>query len=227
MRRNHGLVLVLVLLAGSNARNATADEITLREDFEQSIERWQPTDPKMWSHGQEGSKHFLRLLGKSTYEPPFRSPHSIALLRDVRVGDFDLTVRMRSTTRDYGHRDLCVIFGYQDPSHFYYAHFGKQTDDHANQIFLVNETARAKISTLTSAGTPWDDDWHTVRIVRRIGDGTIRVFFDDLGTPVMTATDRTFLGGQIGLGSFDDAGDFDDVELVGEEESEEGEKGGG
>ena len=34
--------------------------------------------------------------------------------------------------------------------------------------------------------------------------------------PVMTATDRTFGWGQIGLGSFDDTGFWDDIRLYGE-----------
>jgi hypothetical protein len=32
----------------------------------------------------------------------------------------------------------------------------------------------------------------------------------------MRATDRTFLSGQIGLGSFDDTGNWDDVRLYGQ-----------
>lgn len=43
-------------------------------------------------------------------------------------------------------RDACLVFGYQDPSHFYYVHLGKQADDHANQVFIVNDAAQLKIS---------------------------------------------------------------------------------
>jgi hypothetical protein len=142
---------------------------------------------------------------------------NISLLKDVHVGDFVLEVDVLSTARDYGHRSMCLFFGYQDPSHFYYVHFGKQTDDHANQIFIVNEAARAKISTETTDGTPWDDRWHHVKIVRRAGDGTIQVYFDDMQEPVMTAVDKDFTWGRVGLGSFDDEGDFDNFKLSGVE----------
>ena len=52
---------------------------------------------------------------------------------------------------------MCVFFGYQDDSHLYYVHLGKKTDDHANQVFIVNEAPRTKISTKTTDGIPWLD----------------------------------------------------------------------
>jgi hypothetical protein len=41
------------------------------------------------------------------------------------------------------------------------------------------------------------------------------VFFDNLDEPVMTAEDKTFDWGRIGIGAFDDLGNFDDIELRG------------
>jgi hypothetical protein len=126
-----------------------------------------------------------------------------------------LTARVLSTHKDYPHRDCCLFFGYQDPANFYYVHLGKRTDDRANQIFIVNDAPRTKISLKTTSGTNWDDKWHTVRIVRYVKDGTIQVFFDDMDNPIMVAKDKTFTSGRIGVGSFDDTGDWDDIELKG------------
>jgi hypothetical protein len=111
---------------------------------------------------------------------------------------------------------MVMVFGYQDPAHFYYVHFGKKTDDHANQIFIVNDAPRVKISTKTTSGTAWDDAWHEVKITRDVKDGAIAVYFDDVQEPVMTATDTTFAWGKIGIGAFDDLGNFDDIVLAGE-----------
>ena len=66
-----------------------------------------------------------------------------------------------------------------------------------------------------SSGTPWDKEWHQVKVVRRIDAGTIEVYFDDMDTPVMTATDKRFAWGQVGLGTFDDNGNWDDFVLRG------------
>jgi len=169
--------------------------------------------------GLEGYRHprgkAYSQLKQSDYKPPVRSPFNFALVKDLAVTDFVLEARLQSTVKDYPHRDMCLLFGYQDPSHFYYVHLGKKTDDHANQIFIVDGTPRKKISTKTSAGTNWDDAWHHVKIVRGTGDGTIEVYFDDMKTPVMTATDKTFTWGQVGVGSFDDTGNWTDVKVFG------------
>jgi hypothetical protein len=189
--------------------------LVMREDFESGARRWQPTDPRAWRILETPSGRVYSLFQQSKYQPPFRSPVNIALLEEAVVGDFRLDLRLQSTVKDYNHRSLVVVFGYQDPAHYYYVHFGKKTDDHANQIFIVNGAARQKISTRTTPGTAWDDAWHRVRIARSVDDGSTAVFFDKMDEPVMTAQDTTFRSGRIGLGAFDDLGNFDDIELRG------------
>jgi len=44
----------------------------------------------------------------------------------------------------------------------------------------------------------------------------IKTYFDDMTTPVMLAMDKTFLRGRIGIGSFDDTANFDDIRVWGE-----------
>ncbi len=203
--------LVLVLVA---AAPQEPPELVV-EDFEQGIGRWEFTDPAAWKEADGPRGKMLSQHKKSTYAPKVRSPFGIALLKDVWVGDFVLEARVQSTVKDYGHRDMCVFFGYQDPSHFYYSHLGKKTDDHANQIFIVNGEPRKKISTRTTEGTNWTDGWHAVKVVRKVSDGTIEVYWDDMTTPVQTAKDTTFAWGRIGVGTFDDTGNWDDIRLRG------------
>jgi hypothetical protein len=174
-------------------------------------EMWKPVDDG-WSFVDDGPRGFLRLGKKeSNYQPKFRSPTHIALLEGLEVKSFELSVRLRSTEPDYGHRDVCLFFGWQSPERYYYAHLAKAMDDRANQIFIVNEADRTKISSQTSAGTPWDNQWHWVRVRREVESGTIEVFFDDMSKPVMTASDATFELGRIGVGSFDDRIDVAEV----------------
>ncbi len=191
--------------------------LVVREDFENGADRWHPMDPASWRVLKTDAGHVYSLHQDSAYKPPHRSPENIAILKETTVSDFQLDLRLQSTVKDYGHRSLVVVFGYQDPAHFYYVHLAKEADDRANQIFLVNDTPRIKISTKTTAGTPWDDAWHRLRIVRNVESGQIDVYFDDFDTPAMTAVDKTFAWGQIGIGSFDDLGNFDDIELRGTE----------
>jgi hypothetical protein len=210
------VAVVLATWPAAELRSQSSELPVLRdEDFEKGADRWEPTDPHAWKVVDTKQGKVYSQFQQSKYSPPHRSPLNFSLLKDITVADFVLETKVQSTVKDYGHRDMCLVFGYQDPSHFYYVHLGKKTDEHANQIFIVNEAPRTKISTKTTPGTNWDDEWHRVKIVRRVDDGTIDVYFDDMKTPVMTAVDKKFTWGRVGLGSFDDTGNWDDVKLRG------------
>jgi hypothetical protein len=187
------------------------------DKFDKGADRWQPTDAKAWKVVDlgAGKGHAYNQFQNSDYKPPHRSPFNVSLVKDLVVGDFIFEAQVQSTGKDGPHRDMCLFFGYQDPAHFYYVHIAKKTDDHANQIFIVNAADRKKISTKTTDGTPWDDAYHHVKIVRTVADGKIEVYFDDMKTPIMTATDKTFTWGQVGIGSFDDSGNWKDVKVRG------------
>lgn len=188
------------------------------EDFAEGAGRWAPTDAAAWRVATVGELPVYSLLEKSGYRPPVRSPESFALLADIEVTDFVLDVRVRSTTRDYGHRDVCFIFGHRDPSHFYYAHIAKAADPNAHSIFLVNGEPRVGIARERTEGIDWDDAWHRVRIRRDTSSGSIEVFFDDMARPIMRTIDSTFLRGRVGIGSFDDTADFTEIRLRGRTE---------
>jgi hypothetical protein len=210
---------VMAYITWALAADGEAAELPLlvQEDFENGADRWQPVGGSQWEimEADDGG-HAYRMTGKSSYKPPVRSPRIISLLRDVVVSDFEITARVQSTNYNAGnHRDMCIFWGYQDPSHFYYVHFGQKPDPHACQIFIVDGAPRKMITVKKSAGTPWDKAWHDIKVVRRVADGSMEVYFDDMETPVMTAQDKTFTWGQVGIGTFDDNGNWDDLTLRG------------
>jgi len=215
------LLMLLAVSAGCNGLTGINDKkmpLLFEADFEDGrLGDWQATDSFAWriEPGHDGK--VLALYKQSEYEPRVRSPFNINLVRNYVVGSFVLEVKMRSTTKDYGHRDMCLFFGHQDLSNFYYVHIANQSDAHANSIFIVDAEPRVSIATTRTEGTKWDDNWHTVRLVRDAEEGTIEVFFDDGPEPIMTAVDHRFEWGRVGVGSFDDTGQFDDVKLWGEE----------
>jgi hypothetical protein len=123
-------------------------------------------------------------------------------------------VETMSTSREYGHRDLCFFFGKKSDTEFYYVHIATEADPHANSIFLVNNEPRVSIAEKRTDGTKWKDGtFHKVRIERSTRSGKILVYFDDMDNPIMEASDRTFLSGSIGLGSFDDTGQFRNLKI--------------
>jgi len=209
------LSLLALVVTSSSADDKNGLPLVFSDDFTKGAARWQPTDPQAWKVEQMDGKSVYCQFKQSSYKPPHRSPFNFALIKDLELTDCVLEATVKSTVKDYPHRDVVVVFGYQGPSKFYYVHFGKKTDDHANQIFIVNDAPRVKISTKTNPGTPWTDAWHHVKVVRKVEDGTIEVYFDDMKSPAMTARDNTFASGQVGVGSFDDTSCWSDVKVFG------------
>ena len=205
------------LIAAEKTRAVADLPLLFFDDFESGkASHWAPTDAKAWQIARYRGNTVYTQFKQSKVKTPVRSPFNRSMIKGLTVGSFTFDVKLQSTIKDYGHRDLCLFFGYQDPAHLYYVHLGKKMDAHANNIFIVNNKPRTKISKTTTAGTNWDDNWHHARVVRDAASGTISVFFDDMSKPVMTAVDKTFSWGQVGVGSFDDTGNFDEVYVFGE-----------
>ncbi len=186
------------------------------DDFESGAGRWVQTDPNAWKVASTDGGHVYSLHQQSRYEPPVRSPFNIARIKESNVSDFVVQARMEQTGREYDHRDMVVIFGYQDPSHFYYVHIATKADAAANSIFIVDGQPRTSIAKERTGGTDWSTGFHRVRVVRDATSGWIAVYFDDMDKPIMQAQDKTFLSGGIGFGSFDDTGNIDDVIVWGQ-----------
>jgi len=182
-----------------------------RQDFERKTDRndFVFSDDAPWVWNREGT---LDLVGPSRYAPPHRSPLSIALLRHLRFDDFVLEADVMQTGREYGHRDLCLFFGFVDGANYYYAHLATAPDRNAHNVFLVNEADRRPLTPAPARGVDWGEaEWHHVRLER--WQGRIRVFLDDLTTPVLEAYDLTHGLGAVGFGSFDDVGRIDNVRI--------------
>ena len=187
--------------------------LVFSEDFEKWRDRWEVTDEASWTHRVvAGNGVFGINRRESAYKPPFRSALHIALIKDVTAADFVLTFKVRSTKDTGNHRDCCIIFNHQDPANFYYAHLGAKPDPASGQIMIVQNAPRRPLTQNTKP-VPWTDQWHQVKVVRDASKGSIEVFFDDMTTPQLSANDKTFGKGRIGIGSFDDMNDFDDVRL--------------
>lgn len=182
-----------------------------QDDFESGLDHWEILDRATWSLAERDGNHTFEITEReSAYTPPVRSPLHVALIKNVELASFEITFRVRSTRDTGNHRDCCVFFAYQDDQHFYYVHLGARPDRHSGQIMVVDAAPRLALTKNTKR-TPWDDAWHRVRVVRDAGSGSIEVYFDDMKTPHMHVIDKRFGSGRIGIGSFDDMNEFDDV----------------
>jgi len=215
-----GLLAVPGLVCGAATATSGPLPAGYQLAYEQTFEKGEPlkqfafTDASAWKLSGDGTARALELHRQSAYQPTVRSPVNIALLADRQFGDFILEVDLVQTGKEYGHRDMCVFFGLQNPTQFYYVHLATRADPNAHNVFIVDNAPRKNFAAKTTEGVNWGlDVWHRIRIERRVREGTIRVFFDDLEKPVMEARDTTFGAGHIGFGSFDDTGKVKNIRI--------------
>ena len=185
----------------------TSTQKTTAEGFSQAagLRAWEMPFPEDWALRSEGPVSYLHMNRPREPGVP-RRPLQFALLKNVDAGNFTLDVQVR---RAQG--SMIIVFDYVDTLHFYYVHLsmdpGVKQPVH-NGIFVVDAAARRRLAGLDAAPTLPDLAWHDVRIVRDVPSGSIQVFLDKETTPRFKTVDRTFIHGQVGLGSFDETGDF-------------------
>ena len=218
-------LLVLAMPKSASEELAPADDtmsgmpLVFQDDFEKGdADRWEPVDPGAWKVVEDGENKAYALLRDCKYSPKVRSPENVSMIKRLWVSDFLFEARFKSTEPEYGHRDMCIFFGHQDPTHFYYVHFSAVSDELHNIIGLVNGKDRVKINHEApghSLARMNDLRFHDFKVTCNAETGKIMVYLDNLTNPILTATDRTLGHGFVGLGSFDDTGSFDDIKLWG------------
>ena len=159
---------------------------------------------------------FLALEKAGVPEGPIRRPAAMAIARSDPFTDFTFDVDVRSTAPvDLAVRDVLLIFGYQSPTRFYYVHLAAKTDAVHNGIFVVNQVDRKRLDEPTSTARLTDQAWHHLKLERSTTSGSIRVFFDNAATPMLSVSDKTITSGRIGVGSFDETGEFRNFVVTG------------
>jgi hypothetical protein len=218
-------VIAMLLTSGARAAEAIPQagaKLLYEQDFQKpdAVKDFIMTDPAAWKIETTNDQRALALTRQSQYKPPVRSPVNIALIAGKVFTDFVMEVDLVQTGREYGHRDMCLFFGVQNPTNFYYAHIATAADPNAHNIFVVTNAPRKNIATETTKGVNWGlGVWHKVRLERDTKSGMIRVYFDDMSKPIMSAQNKSFAAGHIGFGSFDDTGMIDNIRIWGPEVS--------
>lgn len=213
-----GVMLLRAACAQNPAGIPAEFKLLYSQDFAKldALDDFVFTDAAVWKVSEGNGKQALELTKQSTYKPPHRSPFNIALLKDKVFGDVIIEADCLQTGKEYGHRDMVIVYGFQDPAHFYYTHIATAADDHAHNCFIVNNAPRKKFAREVTKGVNWGlGVWHRVRLERKASNGTVRVFFDDVDRPIMTGEDKTFGAGAIGFGSFDDTGKVANIKVWG------------
>jgi hypothetical protein len=217
-----GIVLVLaVLFCFADCGKKATDNLPLLAsyDFEHGkAEGWQPKTPENWQVVEKDGSKVYKLISPGK-QGEIRAPTSWSILPEHDVTSFMFTGSLKCMTEASNpHRDMCVFFHFQDSTHFYYVHFSASSDSAHNIIGLVNGADRIKINLEPPGESVFrltDMDWHRFKVTYDALTGDIKAFLDDMDTPILTARDKTLTHGHVGVGSFDDTGDFDDLTLKG------------
>jgi hypothetical protein len=203
-------VVALFILAGKAAQ-PPSKTINFRDNFSSGkLDAWTLPFPEDWAVKEEGPLHYLHMLRSRDPLVP-RRPQQFALLNGVTVGSFTLETRVRREGSS-----MMIVLNYVDTLHFYYTHLSKDPGakiDVHNGIFLVDGAPRRRIAGLEATPALPDANWHKVRVERDVTSGSIKVFVDGGPQPRFSVVDNTFKCGQVGLGSFDETGDYTDFKL--------------
>jgi hypothetical protein len=214
------LALAIVLMAGCDTDTENGLPYLAGYDFaDGSAAAIRPNHAQNWEVAEEDGSLVYRLVTTGE-QGEIRAPTAWAVLADHPVGSFVFRGRLKShADPDNVYRDMCVLFHFRDPAHYYYVHYAATSDEVHNIIGLVNGADRIKINHEPAGESVFrltDTAWHDFKVTFDAATGEVRAFLDDMGHPILTATDTTLVDGLVGIGSFDDTGSFDDLVLWGE-----------
>ena len=184
-------------------------------------QHWDPLTDAKWAfeHGQ------VVLTERGTNPGGPRRPFEYAVVThgpELESVSISAEVRIDEPV-EFSNRDVILVWNYQSPTRFYYAHLSQDNTIYPhNGIFVVDDKDRHRIDDQWngSVGAPPaidDTDWHDVRLDYDAATGEIEVYVDGAAEPLMTATDTTFSGGRVGFGSFDNYGRTRHFSVVGTE----------
>lgn len=203
--------LIAAGLGYSNNALAALHRLSFHCNFSpKELNEWIFPHAEDWVSKTEDGRTYMHMLRPRDPGVP-RRPLQFARLKNVNAGSFDLSVNVRRQGSS-----MIIVFNYVDTLHFYYTHISRDRGTIQpvhNGIFLVDGGPRRRIAGTQAQPALPDTKWHTIRVVRNAKTGLIEVFSDVQKKPLFSVVDHHFTCGQIGLGSFDETGDFADLKI--------------
>jgi len=219
-RPEYELLVMIVPALWRLAEDASGLPLLVNEDFESgNAQNWMPNIAENWQVAKEDNSMVYQLTAPGP-AGAVRAPTSWSLIKDLDLSSFVFTGWTKCKTEPANDkRDVCIIFNFQDPTHFCYVHFSASSDEVHNIIGLVDGKDRVKINAEPpgqSTARMIDLKFHEFKVSYDARSGEIRAHLDDMSAPILTAVDKTLGHGLLGIGSFDDTASFDNIKLWGE-----------
>jgi hypothetical protein len=174
-------------------------------------QKWTVQSASDWVVGE----NLLQL--KVSAEPPAgqpRRPTKYALLESKPYSKVSVEADVRRNGRS-----VAIVYAWQDDAHYNYAHISVDTaasQNVHNGMFHIFGGERVRMSSLEGPGSLPTQDWTPVKLVFDGETGKCYVEVNGQRNPSLEAVDLSLRWGRVGLGSFDETGDFRNVKITGE-----------
>jgi hypothetical protein len=183
---------------------------------EKSLANYTLSDSSQWvltKNGKTGRD--IKCMGGTPVGGLTVKPKVFALINNITVGDFVMEFDFLQRGKDFGLRDLCVVYAYSDSVNYCFAQAASEEDRYVHNVFVVNGNARPKkIGTAYNKGVVWGyEKWHKVTVVRQTNSNTVKLFVD--GELVVETINDPGLSGQLGFGSFGSEFKIDNIVVWG------------
>src|SRR5206468_3289434 len=175
--------------------------------------QWSVPNGSEWEIQKENGTSVLHM--KIGHEPPSsgpRRPFQFAIADTQPFSKVTVEADVRPLKRS-----VMIVYDYEDPGHFNYAHISSDIKAPVhNGIFHVYGGERVRISPRRGpASFPEINRWYHVKLVADGSNGTVEVTVDGKPVPALHAVDLSLTAGKVGIGSFNETGDFKNVKITG------------
>jgi hypothetical protein len=172
------------------------------------------SDPGYWQVAGNKSNYYLEFSEKPGYPDSTGHPDMLAVISTEMYSDFIMELDIMQAGEDEADRGICIIYGFRDPSNYYYIRLASKVGADTHRVFLVRKKVLTEISARTSPGNTLEKNkWNRVKVIRNILEKTIKVYLNDMTSPALTAKDRTLIMGYIGFGTAGAMGKIDNVSI--------------
>ena len=157
--------------------------------------------------------NLLEMLKIGPAVPQPRRPMQYALAKTKEFQKVTLEVEVKRTEG----KSLILVYAWQDPAHFNYAHLSVDRADKQvvhNGMFHVYGGERVRISNRLGDATLPTEEWTKVKLNVDHAHAWLEV--DGKKNPSMEAYDLSLTQGRVGMGSFFERGSFRNLKIKGE-----------
>lgn len=175
--------------------------------------QWSVPDGSDWEIQKDNGAPVLHMkIGREPLASGPRRPFQFAVADTQPFGKVTLEADIRPLKRS-----VIIVYDYRDSGHFNYAHISADIKAPVhNGIFHVYGGERVRISPQRGpAAFPEINRWYHVKLVADGSSGKVDVTVDGKAVPALQAVDLSLTTGKVGIGSFDETGDFKNVKITG------------